>query len=205
MNNCPSRIKTQPPDKSRTGSRQPLIPNPAEVVSCATSIRRNQSRQEIGRTSMCERPQLAFPQGLGDLGHKSVTRPRELCHAVRSRVTRSQGGLYHTGIAHQQIDLLSFASSRLGDFALETSPRHRGFRHHLAIRSSRQTLCQATAETSSLVFQLKICILQFAICNVPPPDPSLSPQPLPLSLSELTSPHPRVRLVLSHGTLRSPV
>jgi hypothetical protein len=60
-------------------------------------------------------------------------------------------------------------------------------------------LCHATAETS-FVFQFEVFNLQLAICNIPHTGPRPS-----ASLPALTSPHPRVRLVLSHGTLRSPV
>ncbi|MDB5342739.1 MAG: hypothetical protein JWP89_1116 [Schlesneria sp.] len=71
----PSQHQNQQLWQSGTRPHQAFLPNRAEVVSCRHSIPRSQSRQEIGRKSMCERPQLTFAQGLGDPGDKSVTRP----------------------------------------------------------------------------------------------------------------------------------
>jgi hypothetical protein len=308
MEKCPSNIGTQQPDNSGTRSRQPLIPDTAEVVSCATSrsvlIRVNpwprllihgsvrglchtslahpqidllsfassrlgdfalktSPRHAASDTphhlsfrlipadggcvmhnlkirahqcqfvaldfeflllsgvfpslspqplplgppeSMCERPQLTFTQGLGDLGYKSVTRPGELCHAVQSRVTLSEGGLCHTGIAHQQINLLSFAPWRLCVENLSTPTLPPTQPHHISFRlfpadggcvmrdlKIRVHQCQSVAPPSHSWFCLAL-FRRFAI----------SPRPS-AALPALTSPPPRVRLVLSHGTLRSPV
>ena len=121
-------------------SSQPLALSQFRPVGCVMRRlnSRSQSRQEIGQKPMCQQIQTTISQGLGDLGDKKRQANGELCH---------------TTLAPQLINRLRFASSRLGDLALKTSPSQHSHRHTpplpVSPYSSRRRLCHTDTRSQA--------------------------------------------------------
>ncbi|MDB5344730.1 MAG: hypothetical protein JWP89_3107 [Schlesneria sp.] len=144
------------------------------VMRCLDS--RSQSRQEIGQKSMCQQTQTTTARSLGDLGYKKRQATRELCHARPQHPCSSVAPTSHSWF--------SFASSRLGDFALKTYPRQRRLRH--TPTTYPFPLFQPTEVVSCAISKSVFISVDpwpdFSFLVLSDDFTSLSPQPLPLSL-----------------------